>query len=84
MCGRYTISDPNGIYADYGVEPDERVLPRYNVSPMQDVPVITTGLGGRKLENMKWGILPRWAKDTHQIIFNTRDDGVAVKPTFRE
>ena len=32
MCGRYTITNPNGIYADCGVEPDERVLPRYNVS----------------------------------------------------
>ena len=33
---------------------------------------------------MKWGLLPRWAKDTYQIIINARDDGVATKPTFRE
>ena len=83
MCGRYTITVPMGIYDDYGVVPDKGILPRFNVSPTQDVPVITIGLGGRKLENMKWGLLPKWAKDTHQIIINARDDGVATKPTFK-
>ena len=33
---------------------------------------------------MKWGILPRWAKDTYQIIFTARNDGVVVKSTFKD
>ena len=84
MCGRYTITNPENIYAEYGVMDDSLVVPRFNVSPNQDVPVIMAGLASRKFENLKWGLLPRWAKDTHQIIINARDDGVATKHTFRD
>ena len=37
--------------------------PRYNIAPMQDVPVIrTSSHGGRELTQVRWAA-PRWAKD---------------------
>ena len=93
MCGRYTLSNPQGSFSETP-EIDTRFLaefvetpwvePRYNIAPTQDVPVITNE-GTRRIERMRWGLVPFWAKDLKidTRLINTRGETVAKKPAFR-
>ena len=58
--------------------------PRYNVAPSQDVAVVRTAEGGRRLSMLRWGLIPAWAKDHaigHKLI-NARSETAAEKPSF--
>jgi putative SOS response-associated peptidase YedK len=66
--------------------------PRYNIAPTDQVPVVlersTDGdrsRGVRRLEPMRWGLIPSWAKDASigSRQFNARVESVAEKPAFR-
>jgi putative SOS response-associated peptidase YedK len=60
------------------------VRPRYNVSPGQMI-VAVRGAEQREIVQLKWGLIPVWAKDT-KIAFqclNARSETVATKPAFR-
>ncbi len=93
MCGRYTLSNPRGSFSETP-EIDARFLaefvetggvePRYNIAPTQDVPVITNE-GARRIERMRWGLVPFWAKDIKigNRMINARGETVAEKPAFR-
>jgi putative SOS response-associated peptidase YedK len=67
MCGRYDLSDLNGIAERYRVDLGGIELwPNHNVKPSQIAPVIVYDQEARrnKLVLMRWGIKPHWAKDT--------------------
>ncbi len=88
MCGRFTLTvDADELSERFGlpaVVPDYR--PRYNVAPSQMVPVILEEQGEKRLVLMKWGLVPRWAKD-HAIgsrLINARRETASQKPAFRE
>jgi putative SOS response-associated peptidase YedK len=57
---------------------------RPNISPGQPAPVIFD-LGGRKLVEMQWGLVPSWAKDVKigSKMFNARSETLEEKPSFR-
>lgn len=57
---------------------------RYNVAPTQEAPVVLLE-GGRKLELLRWGLVPAWAKDPSisQKLINARAETLADKPSFR-
>jgi len=60
--------------------------PRYNLTPGQAVAVVREHDGRRRLNLLRWGLVPFWAKDAaigHRLV-NARLDGVAAKPAFRE
>jgi len=69
--------------------------PRYNIAPTDQVPVVlersTDGdrsKGVRRLEPMRWGLVPSWAKNVSvgNRMFNTRVEslvGEGAKATFR-
>jgi|ERR1017187_9346883 putative SOS response-associated peptidase YedK len=68
MCGRYKLSRRKQIveeYFDTAVSDDPEWNPRFNVAPTQPVPVIRQNLKEpiRELSLMRWGLIPRWAKD---------------------
>ena len=88
MCGRYTITvDEKQIRARFECSPGELGFgPRWNVAPSQQVPVVVKVGAGRKLILMKWGMIPRWAKDPAlgNKLINARVESVADKPAFRE
>ena len=50
------------------------------------LPAITIQDGKRNLEELRWGLLPSWAKDIQQgnRAFNARAEGIEAKPTFRK
>jgi putative SOS response-associated peptidase YedK len=96
MCGRFTLT-VNGAAlsalfdAQWENEAAARELnPRYNVAPEQRVPVIVgEAVGGklsRRIRYMKWGLVPRWAKDESEggRLINARAETLDEKPSFRD
>ena len=89
MCGRYTLTSPIEVLAEeFGVTgPLPEVQPSYNVAPGREVAAVLTGSdGGRRLEVLKWGLVPSWAKDPgigYRMI-NARSETAAEKPSFRK
>ena len=93
MCGRYTLSNPQGSFSETP-EIDARFLaefvetgwlnPRFNIAPTQEVPIITNE-GARRIEKMRWGLIPFWAKDAKigSRTINARGETAAKKPAFR-
>jgi len=58
---------------------------RFNVCPTQDVAVVTSQDGVRRLRPMRWGFVPDWYKSPTDgpLIINARSETVAEKPAFR-
>lgn len=88
MCGRYTVSNPGEILPELlGHQDFAATAPRFNVAPTQAAPVVVAGEdGSRRLESMRWGLVPYWAEDPeigHRMI-NARAETAAVKPAFRD
>jgi putative SOS response-associated peptidase YedK len=65
MCGRFTIVfEPELLIRRFGVNeiPYEwRAL--YHAAPGQKIPAIIEDKGERRLGQLKWGLVPFWAKD---------------------
>jgi putative SOS response-associated peptidase YedK len=88
MCGRFTLTtDPGIIARRFGAPPAEGggTTPRYNVAPTQTVVTVTDD-GQRHLAAMRWGLVPRWAKDPAigSKMINARAETLAEKPAFRQ
>jgi len=87
MCGRFTLYvDSKKINSVFHLaENIFDYVPRYNIAPGQDLPVITRGTGGREISYMKWGLVPHWAKDPKigYRLINARAETVDCKPAFR-
>jgi putative SOS response-associated peptidase YedK len=87
MCGRYELhAQPAAIALAFGLAHPPALRPRYNVAPMQEVPVVRVSPhGARELVMVRWGLVPRWAKDPSigSKMINARGETVAAKPSFR-
>jgi putative SOS response-associated peptidase YedK len=94
MCGRYALYGPYDLgdprivegWVEHIRNPLEALAPRYNVAPSQSLPVLRLHEGVPRLEPMRWGLLPHWAKDTRAgySTINARIEGLATKPAFRD
>lgn len=82
MCGRYTLYQTDEVGALYGYDelPGD-IRPNYNAAPTQTMPVATA----EKLEPIRWGLIPVWAKDEKisYKLFNTRSESVFEKPMWK-
>ena len=91
MCGRYTIRKP-GLIAKlvYQEEFEEfselKLVPRWNVAPSQDVPVIRTARSGKCVIGLlRWGLIPSWTKGKPKAQpINARSETVATSGMFRQ
>jgi putative SOS response-associated peptidase YedK len=87
MCGRFTITVSASILADlFALDEPPGFVARFNVAPTQMVPIVRTGASGsREWAVMRWGLVPRWAKDMSigSRMINARSETVADKPSFR-
>ena len=65
MCGRYELSShPEVLALAFGLAHPPEIRPRYNIAPMQQVPIVRLNAAGtRELTQVRWGLVPRWAKD---------------------
>lgn len=90
MCGRFTVTgEADAIGEAFAAEiaplRDVR-LPRYNIAPTDDVPVVIAAPEGRRAGPMRWGLVPHWA-DGPRIgarMINARSESVATRSAYRE
>jgi putative SOS response-associated peptidase YedK len=87
MCGRYTLRTPVGRLAEeFGFEASSVELPpNYNVAPTQEVAAVLSEGGERRLELLRWGLIPPWADDPQigSRMINARSETAPEKPSFR-
>ena len=87
MCGRYELhTHPAALALAFGLPHPPEIKPRYNIAPMQNVPVIRRAAdGARELAQVRWGLVPRWAKDPSigARMINARGETIATKSAFR-
>lgn len=86
MCGRFLLVDIEKISERFNVQiQSSNLRKRYNISPGQPVQIIFQE-SSNKMEEMKWGLIPHWAKDPSMgnRMINARSDSLLEKPSFRE
>ena len=87
MCGRYVLHhSAQEVQARFGLVTSlSEVSPRYNAAPTQQLPVIVARGEARRLEWMRWGLVPSWAKEINPAVstFNARAEGISEKPMYR-
>lgn len=90
MCGRYFQQRPTAEVAAYfeAVNATPNLAPNWNRAPTQDGLVLRRHpeTGARHLDALRWGLVPRWAKDPSvgSRMINARSESLAEKPAFRE
>lgn len=94
MCGRYALYGPYDLgdprivegWVEHIRNPLEGLAARYNMAPSQSLPVLRLHEGVPRVEPMRWGLLPHWAKDTKAgySTINARVEGLTTKPAFRD
>ncbi len=89
MCGRFSLSaNLTTIAQRFGVRTataeSAAWTPSYNIPPTKTVVVVGDD-GARYLTEMRWGLIPSWAKDPTigNRMINARAETLAVKPAFR-
>ena len=86
MCGRFAQKTPaKKVSKQFKVEEVPPLAERYNVAPTQSV-VAVREPAVREAVFLKWGLVPRWAKDAAvgNKLINARAETVTEKPSFRE
>ncbi len=87
MCGRYELhTNPAAIALAFGLAHPPELHARYNIAPTTDVPIVRVGPDGeRELVHIRWGLVPRWAKDPSigNRMINARGETIAEKQSFR-
>src|SRR5919108_628529 len=89
MCGRFSSSPQLSFRLErFRAEPSgvEDHRPSFNVAPASDILVVVAGNdGARQLRELRWGLVPRWAKDPKagNRMINMRAETVREKPTWQ-
>jgi len=88
MCGRYASSaNPDDLASYFRVEepPEQALPPSYNVAPTDPVYAVMQRDERRRLQVVRWGLVPSWAKDAKvgARFINARRETVRDKPAFR-
>ncbi len=85
MCGRYTLAKPlKTIESHFGpIRIDLEYRPSYNIAPSQWSPIVINRSRQRELIEMKWGLVPSWAKDEKLKLINARSETAHEKPSFK-
>lgn len=88
MCGRYTLTvSLSDLESRFNcTNPDfDTWQPRYNIAPTQNSLVVIRADKQNLLKEMKWGLIPYWAKDPHigQRLINARLETLEQKPAFK-
>lgn len=88
MCGRYTITvTMEELMVRYFAN-DSTIIhyaPKYNAAPMQQIPAVINTGSSNKLGELRWGLVPSWAKDDKigNKMINARAESLLEKPSFK-
>jgi putative SOS response-associated peptidase YedK len=87
MCGRYTLTVTlERLLSHYDIEEwSHSYSPRYNIAPGQHIPVVIHDGEKNRLGELKWGLIPSWAKDSNvgYKMINARSETLLEKPSFK-
>jgi putative SOS response-associated peptidase YedK len=61
------------------------LISRYNIAPTQAAAVVRSSGNARRLDLLRWGLVPSWAKDISagSRMINARSESLPDKPAFR-
>ncbi|KGE16917.1 SOS response-associated peptidase [Paenibacillus wynnii] len=88
MCGRYTITvSMEELMYRYLIN-DSTIIhyaPKYNMAPTQQVPAIIHDGKQNRLGELRWGLVPSWAKDDKigSKMINARAETLLEKTSFK-
>ena len=90
MCGRYvnknSFEDIEKLFqAELIQSPYISIQPSYNICPTQYSPVVVSAGEKYYMENMHWGLIPSWSKDSKFAtnLINARIETIQEKPSFK-
>ena len=88
MCGRFTNkAKQEEMEKEFKVGRLNKVTfePRYNIAPTQLIDAVLESDSERVLTQLKWGLIPGWAKDDSigNKLINARAETLAEKPSFK-
>ncbi len=86
MCGRFTATAAPDLVAErFSVEVPELHRERFNIAPTQTVLAVRHSESGREARMMRWGLVPRWAKDVSvgNRMINARAETLGEKATYK-
>ena len=89
MCGRFVLETPLKATAEiFNAQMAESLVtvPNFNIRPSENISVLVSNSGKRKLGQMRWGFVPHWYKSVADgpLLFNARAETLAEKPAFRD
>jgi putative SOS response-associated peptidase YedK len=87
MCGRYELhTHPAALALALGLKFPHEITPRYNIAPTQPVPIVRLRDDQRELSQVRWGLVPFWAKvvSIGNKMINARAETVATRPGYRD
>ena len=88
MCGRFTLrTSSTELIRLFALLNQPDLIPRYNIAPIQLVACVRQNeKGERTLSDLRWGLVPFWAKDVKigARMINARGETIATKPAFRD
>jgi putative SOS response-associated peptidase YedK len=86
MCGRFSMAVPlPALLSRFPVgRAPSSLVPRYNIAPSQKAPIILND-GGPAIEELRWGLIPSWAKDPAigNKLINARAETLQEKASFK-
>jgi putative SOS response-associated peptidase YedK len=92
MCGRYTNTRRSDEIKARLAETLSVTTPaaesgceRFNVAPTQDALAVVVDGGARRPEQLRWGLVPHWARDTRTrfAMINARVETLEARPAYR-
>jgi putative SOS response-associated peptidase YedK len=89
MCGRASLTaSGDDLREVFGLGETPEIAPHYNVPPSQPLYVVRVTRDGarRRLDPLRWGLVPSWASDAkigHRLTL-ARVESVQTTPAFRE
>ena len=88
MCGRYTMAaSKEALIKRFDLKDFQgEYIPRYNIAPSQDNPVVLLNKEKERIiYPMRWGLIPSWAKDEKigYKMINARAETLAEKSSFK-
>jgi putative SOS response-associated peptidase YedK len=89
MCGRTALTaEAEDLRRAIGLDAVPALAPRYNVPPSQPVALLREAAGTqkRRLDLVRWGLVPAWAKSakSHPKLALARAETVVTAPAYRD